>query len=51
VRSDDAALAAVESGFKRVYNVLEGFEGQIDVTQQRGKINGWRRAGLPWIQD
>jgi rhodanese-related sulfurtransferase len=51
VRSDAAALAAVDSGFKRVYNVLEGFEGEIDPAQQRGKINGWRRAGLPWLQD
>lgn len=51
VRSDAAAAAATEAGFTRVYNVLEGFEGQLDATQQRGKINGWRRAGLPWIQD
>jgi rhodanese-related sulfurtransferase len=51
VRSHAAANAAAEVGFTRVYNVLEGFEGQIDATQQRGKINGWRRAGLPWVQD
>jgi hypothetical protein len=31
--------------------VLEGFEGQIDAKRQRGKINGWRFAGLPWMQD
>ncbi len=51
VRSDAAAAAAAEAGFARVYNVLEGFEGQRDAAQQRGKIDGWRRAGLPWIQD
>jgi rhodanese-related sulfurtransferase len=51
VRSDDAALAAVEAGFTRVYNVLEGFEGQIDTRQQRGRIDGWRYRGLPWVQD
>jgi rhodanese-related sulfurtransferase len=51
VRSDGAALAAVEAGFSRVYNVLEGFEGQIDARQQRGRIDGWRHRGLPWIQD
>jgi rhodanese-related sulfurtransferase len=51
VRSDAAAVAAAEAGFTRVYNVLEGFEGQIDAAQQRGRINGWRLAGLPWIQD
>jgi rhodanese-related sulfurtransferase len=51
VRSDNAAFAAAEVGFTRVYNVLEGFEGQIDPGRQRGKINGWRWHGLPWIQD
>lgn len=51
VRSDSAAVAAAEAGFTRVYNVLEGFEGQLDARQQRGHLNGWRRAGLPWIQD
>lgn len=50
-RSDDAAFAAAEAGFKRVYNVLEGFEGQLDRNRQRGKIDGWRFRGLPWEQD
>ena len=51
VRSHVAANAAKAAGFERVYNVLEGFEGQIDTTRQRGKVNGWRHAGLPWEQD
>jgi len=51
VRSHFAAGVAAAAGFERVYNVLEGFEGQIDTCKQRGKINGWRRAGLPWVQD
>jgi rhodanese-related sulfurtransferase len=51
VRSHFAASVATAAGFARVYNVLEGFEGQIDATRQRGRINGWRRAGLPWEQD
>lgn len=51
VRSDAAARVAAAAGFKRVYNVLEGFEGQIDAAQQRGRIDGWRRHGLPWVQD
>lgn len=50
-RSDDAAFAAAEAGFKRVYNVLEGFEGQLDRNRQRGNIDGWRFRGLPWEQD
>jgi rhodanese-related sulfurtransferase len=51
VRSHFAASAARAAGFERVYNVLEGFEGQINTTRQRGKVNGWRHAGLPWEQD
>lgn len=51
VRSHAAASAAAAAGFTRVYNVLEGFEGQIDAKRQRGHVNGWRRAGLPWMQD
>jgi rhodanese-related sulfurtransferase len=51
VRSHAAAVAARMAGFACVYNVLEGFEGQIDPARQRGKINGWRWHGLPWEQD
>jgi rhodanese-related sulfurtransferase len=51
VRSHAAASVAAAAGFGRVYNVLEGFEGQIDANRQRGKLNGWRFAGLPWEQD
>jgi rhodanese-related sulfurtransferase len=51
VRSDAAAAAATEAGFRAVYNVLEGFEGQRDQAQQRGFMDGWRKHGLPWVQD
>lgn len=51
VRSHAAASAAAAAGLTRVYNVLEGFEGQIDVNRHRGNVNGWRFAGLPWEQD
>jgi rhodanese-related sulfurtransferase len=51
VRSHAAADAAFDAGYARVYNVLEGFEGQIDHQRQRGRINGWRFHGLPWEQD
>jgi len=51
VRSHAAAAVAVAAGFRRAYNILEGFEGQIDDTQRRGRINGWRFHGLPWVQD
>ena len=29
----------------------EGFEADLDELQRRGAFNGWRQAGLPWIQD
>lgn len=50
-RSAAAAEAATKAGFSNVFNVLEGFEGDLDEQQRRGTFNGWRFAGLPWIQD
>ena len=50
-RSDLAADVAAKAGFTRVFNVLEGFEGEIDDQQHRGSSDGWRQHGLPWIQD
>ncbi|WDZ94144.1 rhodanese-like domain-containing protein [Herbaspirillum sp. WKF16] len=50
-RSAAAAEAATKAGLTCIFNVLEGFEGEIDESQQRGKADGWRFHGLPWIQD
>src|SRR5471030_925661 len=50
-RSALAAEAAAKAGLTQVFNVLEGFEGQLDSQQQRGAQDGWRFQGLPWIQD
>lgn len=50
-RSVLAAEAAAAAGFTQVYNVLEGFEGEIDAHGQRGHGDGWRFHGLPWVQD
>jgi rhodanese-related sulfurtransferase len=50
-RSVLAAEAAAKAGFTNVFNVLEGFEGDLDAHQQRGKADGWRFHGLPWVQD
>lgn len=49
-RSLAAAQAMQEAGFKEVYNVAEGFEGDLDGRKHRGTINGWRYHGLPWEQ-
>ena len=50
-RSVLAAEAAAAAGFRHVFNVLEGFEGEIDAQQHRGGGDGWRFHNLPWVQD
>jgi len=47
-RSHNAAALAGEAMRLECYNVLEGFEGDKDALGQRGKVGGWRCAGLPW---
>lgn len=49
-RSNNAARAASEAGYASSYNVLEGFEGDKDGSNHRNSVNGWRKAGLPWMQ-
>lgn len=49
-RTLDAGAALEEAGFSKVYNVLEGFEGDLDENFHRGTLGGWRKAGLPWEQ-
>ncbi len=50
-RSKAAAIALTALGFKRCYNVSEGFEGPADDHGQRGRKGGWKVAGLPWVQE
>lgn len=50
VRSHNSALEATEHGFAKVFNVIEGFEGDPDAKNQRNTVNGWRFHGLPWYQ-
>jgi rhodanese-related sulfurtransferase len=50
-RSALAAEAAAKAGHTQVYNVREGFEGDLDAQQRRGAHNGWRFHDLPWEQD
>ncbi len=49
-RSRQAAEILEAAGFKHLYNVIEGFEGERDGDNRRGTINGWRFHGLPWEQ-
>jgi rhodanese-related sulfurtransferase len=49
-RSVEAGEALERAGLKEVYNVLHGFEGDLDDLHHRGTTNGWRFDGLPWEQ-
>lgn len=50
-RSMAAAQALTQARFTDAFSVLEGFEGALDQRLQRGNEGGWRKRGLPWIQD
>ena len=50
VRSLAAARAMTAAGFTRCRNVTGGFEGQLDPDRHRGRLAGWKAAGLPWVQ-
>ena len=49
-RSVEAGLALEKAGLTEVYNVLHGFEGELDNNHHRNSENGWRFDGLPWKQ-
>jgi rhodanese-related sulfurtransferase len=49
-RSLEAGKLLIDSGFSEVYNVSEGFEGELDETHHRSTQGGWRFHGLPWEQ-
>jgi rhodanese-related sulfurtransferase len=50
LRSHAAAQAAASAGWRAAFNILEGFEGDLDEANHRGRRNGWRLHGLPWLQ-
>ena len=54
-RSMSAALTvqaslAGEAQSPDLFNVAEGFEGDLDSKKHRGGLNGWKAHGLPWGQ-
>ncbi len=49
-RSQEAGNLLISKGLTQVYNVDEGFEGELDDTHHRSSIAGWRFEGLPWEQ-
>lgn len=50
VRSMASADALTARGFKYVFNVLGGFEGDTDENGHRGTKEGWKFEQLPWRQ-
>jgi rhodanese-related sulfurtransferase len=48
-RSRAAAAALTSAGWPKCYNIVGGFEGDLDEARRRGR-DGWRAKGLPWIQ-
>jgi len=49
-RSAAAAAAMTTAGFNKCFNVVAGFEGDLDAQKHRGHANGWKVDGLPWVQ-
>lgn len=46
-RSHEAAALLAAEGYGRVFNILEGFEGDKNADGQR-TVSGWKVRGLPW---
>ena len=46
-RSADAVDALADAGFRIVYSMIDGFEGDKDKSGRR-TVNGWKNAGAPW---
>lgn len=49
-RSMGSAAAMTEAGFAHCFNIVDGFEGPADEEGHRGRVRGWKAAGLPWVQ-
>ncbi len=49
-RSLEAGKLLIKNDFNVVYNIDEGFEGELDEHHHRSTVGGWRHHGLPWEQ-
>lgn len=49
-RSLEAGEVLVKDGLTEVYNISDGFEGELDDKHHRSTLGGWRYEGLPWEQ-
>ena len=55
-RSAKAVDLLAEAGFKQVYNIIDGMEGDViddpeSVFHGKRMKNGWKNSGLPWTYD
>lgn len=49
-RSMEAGKLLLKEGFHDVYNIEDGFEGELNQDHHRSALGGWRFDGLPWNQ-
>lgn len=49
-RSLEAGELLIKEGFGQVYNIEDGFEGELNDAHHRSTIAGWRFESLPWEQ-
>lgn len=49
-RSNAAANLVSSMGYAQCFNILGGFEGDLDSENQRGSFSGWKAEKLPWKQ-
>lgn len=49
-RSKEAGQQLLDNGLMNVFNVAEGFEGELDKNHHRSTVGGWRYHNLPWEQ-
>jgi rhodanese-related sulfurtransferase len=47
-RSNSAAEIIKQIGYKNIFNIIKGFEGDVNERGERSKINGWIVENLPW---
>jgi rhodanese-related sulfurtransferase len=55
-RSAQAVNQLAEAGFRNVYNIIDGMEGDVvddpgSVFQGHRMKNGWKNSGLPWTYE
>ena len=49
-RSGLSATHLANLGWQQCFNIVNGFEGDLNNQHQRGKLNGWKVNNLPWRQ-